>query len=452
MPLHVSFATTSDGVRIAYTEIGAGPPLLLVRGWITHLERMWAEPSFRQFFEALSKRFRVVRFDARGNGLSQREVPPPELDDLVLDVEAVVDALGLEPCLLWGSCFGGPIAIAYAARHPERVSHLVLEGTYPTWQDQRTHQQRRAAGDLMRMLQSSPPMATTAISYVTDPAPGTRHEDRARRILDSIDPDYLSYLYVLAGRVDVRREAAELALPTLVMHARDSQVYPSQGAQLLAAAIRGARYVELAGAQHNPWEGEANVAIDAVCTFRGLASVQASFAARNRTAVIMFTDLVSSTDVADRLGDAVAATMWRAHDRIVEAAVSENGGTIVKFTGDGALARFATASSALTAAKAIIEGARTDNAGSPTPDLRIRVGLNAGEPIEEVSGDLHGTAVNLAARVCGAAMGNEVLATAAVRHLATGKGFVFADRGQTTLKGFAEGVHLYELALDPAIS
>lgn len=450
MPLPVSFATTSDGVRIAYTEAGAGPPLLLVRGWITHLERMWAEPSFRQFFEALAKRFRVVRFDARGNGLSERDVDRPELDDFVLDVEAVVDALGLEPCLLWGSCFGGPIAIAYAARHPERVSHLVLEGTYPTWQDQRTNQQRRAAGDLMRMLQSSPPMATTAISYVTDPAPGTRHEDRARRLLDSIDPNYLAYLYVLAGRVDVRREVATLEMPTLVLHSRDSQVYPSQGAQLLASAIRGARYVELAGAQHNPWEGEANVAVDAVCTFRGLPPVRASFETSKRTSVIMFTDLVSSTDVADRFGDAVAATMWRAHDHIVETAVSEHSGTIVKFTGDGALARFATASSALTAAAAIVEAARAHNAAAPAPELRIRVGLNAGEPIEEASGDLHGTAVNLAARVCGAAQGNDVLATAAVRHLATGKGFVFADRGTTTLKGFAEVVHLYELAVDPA--
>jgi class 3 adenylate cyclase len=159
----------------------------------------------------------------------------------------------------------------------------------------------------------------------------------------------------------------------------------------------------------------------------------------------MFTDLVSSTDVADRLGDAVADTMGRAHDRIVETFVKEHGGNVVKFTGDGALARFATASAALSAACAIVGEARTHNRSGDTPELHIRVGLNAGEPIED-AGDLHGTAVNLAARVCAAATGNEVLVTAAVRHLATGKGFEFDDRGPTKLKGFAEPVQLYQFS------
>jgi class 3 adenylate cyclase len=293
-------------------------------------------------------------------------------------------------------------------------------------------------------------MASTAISYVTDPAPGTRHEDRARRILASIDPEFLSYLYVLAGRMDVKREVAELTMPTLVLHARDSQVYPSSGAQLLASAIPGARYVELAGAQHNPWEGEANVAVDAVCRFRGLLPVRPASARGGRVTVIMFTDLVASTDIADRHGDAVAATMWRAHDEIIESVVPEHHGTVVKFTGDGALVRFLSASAALNAAAAIVAAAREHNASDASPDLLIRVGLNAGEPIEETSGDIHGTAVNLAARVCAEAPANEVLVTAAVRHLATGKGFEFVDRGTSSLRGFAEDVQLYELARSDA--
>ncbi|MGZ4795915.1 MAG: alpha/beta fold hydrolase, partial [Acidimicrobiia bacterium] len=265
--MDIRYALTGDGVRIAYTEAGSGPALVLVRGWITHLELMWAEANFRAFVEALAQRFRVIRFDARGNGLSDREVERPDLDDFVADVEAVIDAAGVERCLLWGSSFGGPIAVAYAARHPERVERLVLEGTYPTWVDTRTPRQRRAIGDLMRMLESSPEMATTAISYVTDPVPGSRHEERARRILASIEPDYLAYLYVLAGKVDIRDDVRAITAPTLVMHARDSQVYPARDAQALAKAFRRSRYVELDSEQHNPWEGAAAVAIDTVCRF-----------------------------------------------------------------------------------------------------------------------------------------------------------------------------------------
>jgi pimeloyl-ACP methyl ester carboxylesterase len=445
MPVTVQFVTTSDGVRIAVSETGAGPPLLLVRGWITHLELMWGEPSFRAFFAALAQRFRVVRFDARGNGLSQRDVDRPDLDDLVTDVEAVADALELESFLLWGSSFGGPIAIAYAARHPERVDRLVLDGTYPTWVDSRSPRQRRAVGDLIRMLESSPSMATTAISYVTDPQPGTRHEDRAKRILASIDPEYLTYLYVLAGAMDVRDDVTALDVPTLVMHARDSQVYPSADARLLAAAIRGARYLELPGEQHNPWEGAASVAVDAVCEFAGVAPVRTRAATRTHISVMMFTDLVSSTEMVDQLGDDVAATLGRTHDAIVGAAVQSHGGDVVKFTGDGALARFSTAAAALAAAQVIVDAASAHNETTGAgPQLHVRVGLNAGEPIEE-AGDLHGAAVNMTARVCGEAMGNEVLVTAAVRHLAAGKGFTFSDRGEVRLKGFAEPAHLYRL-------
>ncbi len=442
--MRIRFARTPDGVRIAYSEVGAGPPLVLVRGWITHLELMWGEPAFRAFVEALAQRFRVIRYDARGNGLSDREIDRPDLDDFVADVEAVTDAAGVDRALLWGSSFGGPIAMAYAARYPERVERLVLEGTYPTWVDTRTAKQRRSIADLMRMLESSPEMATTAISYVTDPAPASRHEERARRILASVAPDYLGYLYVLATKFDVRDDAARITAPTLVLHARGSQVFPARDAQELASVVPGARYVELDSVQHNPWEGEAAVAIDAVCQFAGVRPARYDPPAEHRMSVMVFTDLVASTQLADRHGDLVAAGLRRSHDAIVSAAVAEQGGEVVKFTGDGALARFFTASGALRAADRIVVAAEEQHDDPDAPPLEIRVGLNAGEPVEE-AGDLFGSAVNLAARVCAEAHGNEVLLSAAVRDLASGKGFRFTDRGRALLKGFSEPTRLYRL-------
>jgi class 3 adenylate cyclase len=416
--------------------------LVLVRGWVTHLDLLWNEPNFRRFFEALAQQLRVVRFDARGNGLSQREVGRPDPDAFVTDIEAVMDAIRLERVTLWGSSFGGPIAIAYAARHPARVERLILEGTYPTWADLRTEKQRESVRSLVMMLQSAPDIAATGFSYLTDPTPGTRHEERAIRGLASVDADYLAYLYSL--RFDVKPLLSSLTMPTLVMHAEKSQVWPAEGARLLAAAIPAARFIELAGTQHNPWEGDADGALSAICEFCGVPRVRVRRSRHDQVVVVLFTDLVESTDLTERLGDTVANELRQVHDDTVSDAVSAHGGAVIKYVGDGLFARFATASSALAAARSITNRVRDHNAATTGPELRLRIGINAGEPIEE-DGDLHGSAVNLAARVCAAAVAGETLMTNTVRELATGKGFAFDDHGTLRLKGFTEVQHLYAL-------
>jgi class 3 adenylate cyclase len=442
MALPVAFARTSDGVRIAYTEVGDGTPVVFVRGWLTHLELAWREQNFRHFIEALAQRLRVVRFDARGNGLSQRDVGQPVLEDFVADVEAVVDALDLPPFCIWGSSFGGPIAIAYAARHPERVDRLILEGTYPTWVDLRTDEQRESVRSLVRMLRTAPNVASTALSYMTDPEPSTRHEERVQRGLASVDPELQAYLYGL--RYDVEPLLADITMPTLVMHARHSQVWPAEGARLLASAIPQARYVELAGTQHNPWEGDSDAAIRSICDFCDVPHARQQKQRHDQVVVMLFTDIVESTDLASRLGDMHANDVRQAHDDIVKEAVAANHGTLIKFTGDGALARFRTASAAITAANMICANTQRHNPGSDESSLRLRIGINAGEPIEQ-DGDLHGSAVNLAARVCAAAPIGRALVTAAVRDLAAGKGFTFEDRGEVMLKGFAEPQRVFAI-------
>ena len=210
--------------------------LVLARAWITHLELMWAEASFRRFIEGLGDICTVVRYDGRGNGLSDRAVDLPTLDDLVRDLAAVVDAVSPEPVRLWGSSFGGPVAIAYAARRPERVERLILEGSFATLHDQLTPAERVTMIEVGRLLQSSPEIAATAISYMTDPAPSSRHERRVARIVASVEPEMLRHLYTLAARIDVRPLLDDLRVPTLVVHRRGSRVLP---VPLLAVARRG---------------------------------------------------------------------------------------------------------------------------------------------------------------------------------------------------------------------
>jgi class 3 adenylate cyclase len=463
--LSASFVTTTDGVRIAWSELGTGLPLVLVRGWITHLELTWAEPAFREFVTHLATHHRVVRFDTRGSGLSDREITYPGLDDLVLDVEAVIDALELDVSdrvVLWGSTFGGPIAIAYAARHPERVARMVLDGTYANGREAWPPERSRRISSLLSTVRDDPEAAYAALSYMTTPEPSTRHEQRVDRVMQSIAPDLLLYYYGLALDFDVRDDAAALECPTLVLHRRSSRVVPFDTGRALAASIPGARFVGLEGSGHNLWEDPTGPALRAFADFTGMpapgrdalrATAQpgpAKPASGDPSLVtIMFTDIYASTALTGRLGDAAAHELVHFHDDAVNDALALHGGRSVKHTGDGILAEFPSASGALACATAIQERFDARNDEQPDSPLLVRIGLNAGEPIAE-RGDVFGTVVQLASRLCAAADPGEIVVANVVRELAAGKGFQFVDLGEADLRGFPEPVHRYALRREHA--
>ena len=465
MSISTSFVTTTDGVRIAWTEIGSGPPLVLVRGWVTHLELTWGEPAFREFITELATHHRVVRFDTRGSGLSDRDVAEPRLDDLVLDVEAVLDALALgvdepEPVVLWGSTFGGPVAIAYAVRHPERVARLLLEGTYANGRDAWSSERSRSIASLLSMVREDPESAYAALSYMTSPEPSTRHEQRVDRVMQSIAPELLLYLYGLALEFDVREKASRLTCPTLVLHRRGSRVIPFDVGRALAASIPGARFVGLEGNGHNLWEDPSGPALRAIAEFTGTpvpagtsaapaASASAARPSDRSLVTIMFTDIYASTALTGRLGDAAAQELVHFHDEAVDDALARHGGRVVKHTGDGILAEFPTASGALACAAAIQDSFAARNDAQPDSPLLVRIGLNAGEPIAE-RGDVFGTVVQLASRLCATADPGEIVVANVVRELAAGKDFQFVDLGPTDLRGFPEPVRRYALRREHA--
>jgi len=434
------FVTTPDGLRIAHAEIGAGPTVVFVRGWISHLELQWEEPTFRSFFERLARHVCVVLYDQRGQGLSDREVGSPTLHDFVTDLEAVVDQLAVDEVALWGSSFGGPIALAYADRHPERVSRLVLEGTYYAGTDLRTSAERAAQRQIISMLETAPDVAATSMSYLTDPAPGTRHEARAGRVLASVSPDHLRYLYTLAATLDVRPFLPHVSVPTLVLHRRESRTFAFENARRIAAEIPGAELVGLAGEAHNPWEGDSDSAVSALISFL----TQAVVPQISPTITLMFTDIAGSTATTNEIGDEAAQVRRRDHDTIVADAAVRHGGTVVKRLGDGTMVRFGSAAAGLRCARAVRSALDARNATAAGAPLHVRIGLNAGEPVEEAD-DVFGAAVNRTARVCDAAAPGEVLLTATVRELASGHGFVTEPRGAHQLKGFPDPVELHAL-------
>ena len=444
------YTSTSDGVRIAYAVHGEGPTLVFVRGWISHLDAMWDDPEFRPFMEALGSAFRVVRYDLRGCGLSDRKPEHITLDHLVDDLEAVVDRVTSpgedEPIVLYGVCYGGPIAARYTARHPERVGRLILDGTYARGQDVSTPQMRESVLGMIRMLESQPRAAHAMLDFFTNPDGGDLREQRLERTRRAIDADAASRLYELSFELDVTDDLRAVQVPALVLHRKRTQAIPFVHGQHVAALLRDAAFVGVEGSAHNPWEGDATKPLAAMAAFLG-APVDRAYRPRTsaRPTVILFTDMVGSTATTVRVGDDLAQDLVRTHNAIVRGALEARGGRIVKSTGDGVMAEFSSVSSAINCGIDIQERLAAHNAtAGEAPPIRVRMGINAGEPVSE-DDDLHGIVVSTASRICDQADGEEILVSNVVRELATGKGIRFTDAGTFELKGLDEKVRLYRV-------
>lgn len=252
----IRYCMTSDGVRLAYASIGAGPPLVKASNWLTHLDLEWESPLWRHWWEELSRHHRVIRYDERGNGMSQREVPDVSFETWVQDLETVVDAVGLERFALLGISRGGAIAIAYAMRHPERVSHLVLYGAFAAGVKHRGAAEavnaRRALIDLTRLgwgLHNPAFCRLFTCRFIPNATP--EHEqwfDDLQRI--STSPENAARLMETDDEIDVRSLLPLLRVPALVVHCDNEKVVPAECGAQIAAAIPGARYVSLPSANH----------------------------------------------------------------------------------------------------------------------------------------------------------------------------------------------------------
>jgi DNA-binding winged helix-turn-helix (wHTH) protein/pimeloyl-ACP methyl ester carboxylesterase len=258
----IRYCTTTDGVRLAYATTGNGPPLVKASNWLTHLDFEWGSPIWRHWYTALSRHHRLVRYDERGNGMSQRDVPDVSFDTWVRDLETVVDAAGLDRFPLLGISRGGPIAIAYAVKHPERVTQLVLYGAFAVGlKHVGTPQEleaRRALASLLRLgwgLNNPAFCKTFTCRFIPEARP--EHEqwfDELQRV--STSPANAARLMEVDDDIDVRPLLSEVKTPTLVIHCDRDGAVPAEKGRLLAAAIPGARYVSLPSANHLMLEEE----------------------------------------------------------------------------------------------------------------------------------------------------------------------------------------------------
>jgi class 3 adenylate cyclase len=442
MEPRVQYATAKDGVSIAFWTLGGGTPLVQMPSFpFSHVQLEWQLPGWRGWYERLAEKRMLVRYDDRGNGLSDRDVTDFSLDALLLDLEAVVDRLGLERLALFGPLNSGPVAVAYAARHPEKVSHLVLWCSYARGSDYYESPQVQA----LRALRDKDwdiYTETTAHAFLGWSAAEEGHR-LAAYMRESITPEALQAAWRGQSKYDVMALLPQVRSPTLVLHRRQFSIPDLAAAKALASRIANARLAVLEGASAAPWIGDMEAVLRAVDDFLGEGEETAAGGPPAAGAVhtILFTDVEGSTALTQRLGDVKAREVLRAHERIVREALKAHGGSEVKTLGDGFMASFSSAMRALECAIAMQRAFAAHNE-SAEERIRVRVGLNAGEPIAEEE-DLFGTAVILAARIAAKAEGGEIVASDVVRQLVAGKGFVFSDWGDVALRGFEDPVRLY---------
>jgi class 3 adenylate cyclase len=429
----------SGDVHIAYQVSGEGPiDLVLVPGFVSHVE-LAREMQFTRSYEAESFA-RLIRFDKRGTGLSDRSVGVATLEQRMDDVRAVMDAVGIERAALWGISEGGPMCILFAATYPERTSALVLQASFACRMqtpDQPYGLHPDAAEGLVAAFEAQWGTGSVLGSFfpsmMNDPVV---REQFARYERNAASPSALVDILRMVGATDVRAVLPTISVPTLVIHSAGDLMVPVEHGRYLAEHIPGARYVELPGADHVSIQADEAGAMDDIEEF--LTGHRPAHGSDRVLATVLFTDICGSTERASALGDRAWRRLLDEHDSLSSHEVDRHRGRLIKTTGDGLLATFDGPARAVQCAVAIRDRLRPLG-------VSIRAGVHTGE-VEVRGEDVGGIAVHIGSRVAALADPDEVMVSRTVTDLVAGSGLTFVDRGTHSLKGVPHDWQLFALA------
>jgi DNA-binding SARP family transcriptional activator/class 3 adenylate cyclase/pimeloyl-ACP methyl ester carboxylesterase len=434
-----------DGdISLAYQVFGEGElELALVTGWVLPMELSWDDPAYVRFLERLGSFSRVLLWDKRGTGLSDRLAPGelPTIADHVRDLTTVIEAAGFARPAVFGLSEGSLPASVMAAEHPERTRALVLYGgwartmaapDYP-WGDT-PEMQERLVGLVRRHWGDAGPLLRYWAAELEDDEPLRAWWGRALR-LGASPTAAIRWLEMMVD-FDIRDLLPSIHVPTLVMHRRDDPIVQVGNGRYLAEHIPEAEYVEIPGANHLWWVGDHDQLLDPLERF--LTGAAPARMPERVLTTVLFTDIVDSTQRGSEIGDRRWRDLLAQHDRAIRAELERNGGREVKTTGDGFLATFDAPT------RAVRCGAAIRDAGAAL-GLDLRVGVHTGE-CERVDGDITGIAVNVAARVCGLAGPGEVLVSRTVTDLVAGSNLRFEPRGEHELAGLPGAFALFAMS------
>jgi pimeloyl-ACP methyl ester carboxylesterase len=423
----------SGDVSIAYQVIGNGPlDLVVVPGWVSNIDLFWEEPSFVRFFQGLAEFSRVILFDKRGCGLSDKVLHAPTLEERMDDVLAVMDAVGSDRVSLFGYSEGGSMSSLFAATYPERTQALIVAGGYARklkaddYEWGVTEEDRQAYFDELPDVWGGP----VGIEYI---APSRANDLRfkewwAKFLRNSASITTSALISRANMEVDIRHILPSIQVPTLILHAKGDLLVTIENGRYLAEQIPGASLVELETPDHLPWVGNPEQVVAEIKGF--LTGHHEEHDVDRAVVTVLFTDIVDSTRLASELGNTAWWDLLEAHNAAIRHELTIHRGREVKSTGDGFHAVFDGPARAIRCGCAIREAVTRIG-------LSVRIGMHTGE-CELRSDQIEGVAVHIAARVAALAEGGEVLVSQTVKDLVAGSGLEFEDRGEHALKGVPE--------------
>jgi pimeloyl-ACP methyl ester carboxylesterase len=421
----------SGDVQIAYQTLGDGPlDVVFVPGLLSHLDCYWEDPNSSRFFQRLASFSRVILFDKRGIGLSDRIFEEVPLEQRMDDVRAVMEAVGSDFAAVFGVSEGGPMSLLFAATYPERVTALAVFGSgarFVRGPDYPVGPSREVMEAYFDQVEQDWGM-TGSLGAIA--APSLAHDDWAMKYFARVErlsatPGAAISMMKLNLEIDVRHVLPAIGVPTLIVHREKELVAPVEGARYMAERIPGASYVELPGNDHSPFAGDMDTLLDEVQMF--FTGVRGVSIPERVLATVLFTDIVGSTQRAAELGDRRWRQLLERHNAVVRCELERFRAREIDTAGDGFLAAFDGPARAVRCAAAIRESLRPLG-------LEIRAGLHTGE-CERIGDKLGGIAVHIGARVAASAGPNETRVSSTVRDLVAGSGISFVDCGSQVLRG-----------------
>ena len=444
----IRYAKRIDGVKIAYMIFGEGPALICPQGWVTNLLLYDEDPLIQEFYETLSERFTIVAYDRHGCGQSDRERTNFTLDGELLDLETVVDALNLSSLSIFAFSISGAAAVAFSTKYPDKVNKLILYGAYANGELISPKEVQTA---VISMVRASWGLGSKALSDIF--IPGATPEGRKAFVeyqKKSASAEVAANLLRLTYSQDVSEFLPMLKVPTLVLHREKDASIGIQLGQNLAQQIPNAEFRVLRGNLHFPWLGDAKEVIGEVLNFltegkikgypekKIVAPSDESNVVEQTT--IMFTDIVSSTNLVSEAGDANARNLFVQHDKLIRGVLTKYGGIELQNLGDGFMLSFPSATYAIRCACAIQK-----TISQNLPQVKLKIGINTGEVVIREGHHPFGQAVVIASRIVEKCTGQQILISDISKSLAAGSNFACSEIGKFKPKGIDYSIKLFEV-------